>query len=116
MENCIKCNSGDVCLSCKEGYQINDNKKCEKINSEEDEENKLSTGEIVGIVFGCIGFLLIVIIIILLLIKKCAKNDSNNIINIIKIEDDIKSWNKNQEEQNEINIYTTKRRSIGNKK
>ena len=62
MENCIKCNSGDVCLSCKEGYQINDNKKCEKINSEEDEENKLSTGEIIGIVFGCIGFLLIVII------------------------------------------------------
>ena len=116
MENCIKCNSGDVCLSCKEGYQINDNKKCEKINSEEDEENKLSTGEIVGIVFGCIGFLLIVIIIILLLIKKCAKNEGNNSINIIKIEDDIKSRNKNQEEQNEINIYSTKRRSIGNKK
>ena len=112
MENCIKCNSGDVCLSCQEGYQINDNKKCEKINSEKDDGYKLSTGEIIGIIFGCIGFLLILIITILLFMKKYSKNNGNN---IVKIEDDIKSCDKNQEEQNEIKIYTTKRRTIENK-
>lgn len=43
MTNCIKCNSSYVCLLCQDGYNINNNKKCEIINIEKVKDNKLPT-------------------------------------------------------------------------
>ena len=62
IDNCITCNSSTVCTECKEEFEVK-NSKCQKKETQVNDkgkDNKLSTGAIVGIVFGCLGFLLII--------------------------------------------------------
>ena len=73
--NCEKCSSKTKCTSCKKGYELED--KDGKTICEED--NGLSTGAIIGIVFGCVGFLAIVIIIIICILKRRNKEDKGEL-------------------------------------
>ena len=57
ISNCQKCSSKIKCTSCYKGYELED--KDGKTICEEDDG--LSTGAIIGIVFGSVGFLLIVV-------------------------------------------------------
>ena len=115
--NCITCDSGTVCTSCQNGFRL-DNNKCVS-NNNEDDDNNLSTGAIIGIVFGSLGFLLIVGGIIYYLLNKVYKKGKNPINNIgendkIEInEEKIEKVQKNeeipQENQNQIDSYSIKR-------
>ena len=62
--NCIKCTSNNICILCQEGFFVNDDNICEKelLNTENDNDNdnKLSTGGIIGIVIGLIAFVFII--------------------------------------------------------
>ena len=69
--NCQKCSSQTICTLCKSGYELDDEDGtviCEK--EDDDDDDGLSTGAIIGIVFGCIGFLAIVALIIICLLKR----------------------------------------------
>ena len=88
IENCLTCVSSTVCTSCKSGFKLNNN-----ICNEDEDDDKLSTGAIIGIVFGCLGFLLILALIVYFLFKKYFKKnngDNNN-------NDDRKDENYNDE-------------------
>ena len=128
IDNCISCTSKTECTSCQNGFILNSNKKCEKVNNDNDE--KLSTGAIIGIVFGCLGFLIVSALVGYYLYKKffIKKGDipSNNVQNNIqtikekndKIQEneDIEEINVEPEkeiEQNKI-VKHTNRRSIHN--
>ena len=67
--NCQKCSSKIKCTLCYKGYELED--KEGKTICEEDEG--LSTGIIIGIVFGCVWFLLIVVLIIICILKRRNK-------------------------------------------
>ena len=70
ISNCIKCTSGTECILCQNGFELN-NKICNKIEANnDDDDDKLSTGAIIGIVFGCVGFLAIVLGIIYFIMRK----------------------------------------------
>ena len=73
------------------------NKKCDKINNDED---NLSTGGIIGIAFGCLGFILIIIFLICYLIKRNKKqNEYHGDINVLSEE---KIEKKNEQENDGI--------------
>jgi len=58
MEGCSKCNSKAVCISCQEGYELNeDTQKCEPTS---DHTFLIIIGAIVGglLVIGVLAFLL----------------------------------------------------------
>ena len=119
MDNCITCESGSVCTSCQEGFILNDNKLCHKI--EEDDDDGLSTGAIIGIVFGCVGFLLIVAGIVYYLISKVFKTNKGNIPNEMKDDVKISEEKKDTIFENEENapvqkdpMTTNNKRSIHN--
>ena len=120
MDNCIKCDSGTVCTSCQEGFNLNNNHLCSKIDTNNNNDKKndgLSTGAILGIVFGCVGFLLIVAGVIYLLVTKVFKKNKNVIPHSkndkVEIENegqDVALENKEKvPEQNEPISKTTKR-------
>ena len=71
MSNCHTCNSGSVCTSCQEGFNL-DNNKCIK-SDEDDKDSGLSKGAIVGISLGSVLFLLIIIGIGYIIYKKKLK-------------------------------------------
>ena len=125
--NCITCESSTKCLSCKEGFNVNNN-ICTSIIPNDD--NKLTTGAIIGIVFGCFGFLLIVAGALYFLMNKYFLKKNNNINDIpeIEINNRIETTEgkgvNNQEEdakvpenenENKVVVHTT-RRSIHNVK
>ena len=56
--NCIICDSGTVCTSCQNEFRLDNNIYVS--NNMEDGSYNLSTGAIIGIVFGCLGFILII--------------------------------------------------------
>ena len=129
IDNCFSCISKTVCTSCQNGFRLNSNKICEKINNDND-DNKLSTGAIIGIIFGCLGFLICVAFLLYYLYKKYFKKndntDLNNAQNNVQITEgkndkvqeieDIEEINVNPEkeiEKNNIAIHKT-RRSIHN--
>ena len=119
MDNCITCESGSVCTSCQEGFILNDNKLCHKID--EDDDDGLSTGAIIGIVFGCVGFLLIVAGIVYYLISKVFKTNKSNIPNEMKDDVKISEEKKDTIFENEENapvqkdpMTTKNKRSIHN--
>ena len=101
-----------------------------KIESDDDDD-KLSTGAIIGIVFGCVGFILIVLGIIYYILKKGKKDNQitqlNNEEKISeeKVEGDNIYNNNNQHEdeiqiedidkQNQVNIHSKAKRKISNK-
>ena len=58
IQNCQKCSSVTKCTLCYNGYELNEeNGKIMCKKQEEADDNGLSTGAIIGIVFGCIIFL-----------------------------------------------------------
>ena len=65
IQNCQKCDSKTKCTSCRKGYKLKD-EDGKTICKEEG----LSTGAIIGIVFGCVGFLAIIVLIIICILKK----------------------------------------------
>ena len=73
MENCDTCSSSTECTSCVSGYYFKNDNLCEKIIEKNDDNDGLSTGGIVGIVVGCIGFLLIAGLIAYYFLKKIIK-------------------------------------------
>ena len=131
INNCIKCTSNTICTYCEEGYKVNENYLCQKIISDDNsDDNGLSTGAIIGIVFGCLGFLLFVALTGYYLYKKFynkrqpkigesidnkieteLKNDEKIDVNNVGKENDEKIEEKI--EKNNIMIHTT-RRSIHN--
>ena len=129
--NCIICDSSTVCTSCEEGFFLN-NKICSKIinnKNNDDNDSGLSKGKIIGIVFGCFGFLLLIVGIVFFIINKLSKKNknSNNITNIeendkVEIVDDkiskdekVEKAQENEEKivenlkQNDIVIHSVKR-------
>ena len=96
-----------------------------------DDDDKLSTGAIIGIVFGCVGFILIVLGIIYYILKKGKKDNQitqlNNEEKIIKekVETDNIYNNNNQhddeiqiedvDKQNQVEIHSKAKRKISNK-
>ena len=90
-----------------------------KIESDDDDDDKLSTGAIIGIVFGCVGFILIVLGIICFILKKRKKdyqitqpnNEEKN--NNQQHEDEIKI--EDIDKQNQVEIHNNAKRKISNK-
>ena len=88
IQNCQKCSSQTICTLCKNGYKLEDKDGtviCEKEDEKDDDDNDkdddddgLSTGAIIGIVFGCAGFLLIVALIIFCLIMRKKETEKEN--------------------------------------
>ena len=121
IDNCISCESSTKCISCKNGFSVNNNYLCEEIP---EDNSKLSTGAIIGIVLGCLFFLLLVVIIGYFVIKKIFKKnegvkiDSGVPVNEPKGEnaeiEEIKMPENDEDDmQNKIVVHT-KRRSIHN--
>ena len=128
IENCITCESSNKCLTCQNGYEIMNNICKEIVNGDNNKNKALSTGAIVGIVFGCLGFLLLVAGTAYFLMNKFFKK--NIIYNNANIENNnrvtIEEENKDEEPKNEVKdiennnkyeviVHTTKR-SIRNEK
>ena len=116
IENCITCSSSTICTSCQNGFKVNDNNICEKMN-ESNDDFELSTGAIIGIVIGCVGFLALIIFggyylyknvfnmknkIIEEKVQNTDKNEENK-------EDENKPENEEQFEENKIVVHNTKR-------
>ena len=117
INNCITCTSTTICTLCKDGFKINNNICVDAKSLDDDSDDKLSTGAIIGIVFGCIGFLAIVAVVAYFLLKKLkkpleAKVDSSIVINENKVDN---LENQNQDENAEkTEEATTKKRRIQN--
>ena len=111
LDNCIKCKSKTECISCQEGFFINNN-ICEKIES--DKNKNLSTGAIIGIIVGCLCFLILVGVLVWYFYKlKASKNiipQKEEITNgkNLKGQENEKE-NANQIEKDSIVIHNTKR-------
>ena len=90
-----------------------------KIESDDDDDDKLSTGAIIGIVFGSVGFILIILGIICFILKKRKKdnqitqlnNEEKN--NNQQHEDEIKI--EDVDKQNQVEIHSNAKRKISNK-
>ena len=81
--NCQKCSSQTICTLCKNGYELEDKDGktiCEKKDDNKDDDDGVSAGAIIGIVFGCIGFLAIVALIIICLLKRRNKENEGEIV------------------------------------
>ena len=107
MDNCITCDSSTVCTSCQAGFVLSGN----LCSNADDGDDGLSTGAIIGIVFGCIGFLLLVAGIAFFLITKVFKKNINNVIqmdanNKVEIQEE-KGVEK--EKVNEVVLHKAKR-------
>ena len=123
MDNCITCDSSTVCTSCQEGFTLNDH-SCSNIANDEDDDG-LSTGAIIGIVFGCVGFLLLIAGVVYFLMAKVFKKNNNNDMETIpnekveipeeKADKEPENEEKNlqKEKENEAVVHT-KRRTIHN--
>ena len=114
LDNCVKCLSKTICTHCQEGFVINNN-ICEKIK---DSDNNLSTGAIVGIIVGCLVFLLLVAGLVYYLLKKKIANkiivDNGNAPEKVEMTDEkMKKENEkengNRTEKNPVMIHTIKR-------
>ena len=112
LDNCIKCISNTKCISCNEGYIVNNN-FCEK-NSDNDDDNGLSTGAIIGIVCGCLLFIFLILILLYIFRKKIFHKTN------IDIEVDNGDIKKEEMNEKELEIKTEKEsvmiHSIKNKK
>ena len=122
IENCISCTSSTICTSCQNGYKINNDNTCEKINDSSDDD--LSKGAIAGIVIGSAAFLALIVIGGYFLYKNVINKQNNEIK--IKVENTEKQGDKIQENQEKheiieqleeinIDVHETKR-TIHNKK
>ena len=87
IDNCLKCTSNNICILCKEGFVVNNDNICEKVLRDEDNDDKLSTSGIIGIVIGSVVFLCIIGFGVYFLIKRSKNNNINIIESIEKIEE-----------------------------
>jgi len=78
IDNCITCSSSTTCTSCQNGFKINSNNICEKIN-DSDDDSGLSTGAIIGIVIGCVAFLALIALLVYYLYNKFFAKSNNTI-------------------------------------
>ena len=117
IDNCITCSSKTVCTKCQEGFKINNN-ICQMIsNSNDDKDKKLSSGAIIGIVFGCVGFLLIVAGVVYFLLNKFKKiSPTKSETNLPVSEEVEKNFENVQQDviQNNPDSEKVKKRSIHN--
>ena len=124
ISKCITCLSSTLCTSCQEGFTLNNNNQCydekNNINNDDEKKSNLSTRAIIGIVFGCLGFLLIVAGIVYFLMNKVfiKKNEIDTGINN-KIEINEGNTKKVQDYQENATISvekknTSSKRSIHN--
>ena len=116
INNCITCSSTTICTLCKDGFKINNN-ICVEATSSNGDDDKLGTGAIIGIVFGCIGFLAIVGLVAYFLLKKFIKPQEVKINSSIVINENKGDnlENPNQEENVErTEEATRKKRRIQN--
>ena len=78
ISGCEKCNSSTQCISCKIGFNFNDNNLCKKTLS----KSELTSAQICGIVIGCVGVILIFAFAVLFLSRKSnfskVKLDTNS--------------------------------------
>lgn len=131
INNCVTCESSTKCLSCENGFDLkNDiciNKESDSNdgNDNNDDNNKLSTAAILGIVFGCLGFLLILAGTGYFLFNKfIRKNNFKNTIETVdghtnerkKIDVVQEDTEKVVEEIKDNIVVHTNKRSISNKK
>ena len=107
INNCIKCSSSTNCLLCQEGFEVKNN-ICQSIsggNENNDnnnkEDKKLSTGAIVGIVLGILGFLLIAAGLVFFLMNKYRKQQTvpNTIPDEEKMEEKMEEKIKEKEKE-----------------
>ena len=118
IDNCIKCLSRSECILCQNGFELNNN-ICKKIEINDNDDDKLSTGAIIGIVFGCLGFLLIVAAFIYFFVIKKMKgnigNNENTVFNEEKIKSEkIENNEKNKQKEDEINLEETEKKNVVN--
>ena len=107
IENCLTCTSETKCISCIEGFEIVDD-KCQKIINQEND--KLSTASIVGIVLGGVGFLSIASFLTYYFLRKLKiSKKSNN--NVAKTENEEKLGKEDKIEEIEENVGSLKQSS-----
>ena len=98
----------------------------EIISNDDNDDNKLKTGAIIGIVFGCLGFFLLVAGALYFFMAKFFKKngDVDNIIenNMVEVTEEKRENNQEEdarvpenENENKIEVHTN-RRSIHNVK
>ena len=105
IDNCLKCTSNNICILCKEGFVVNNDNICERVLRDEDNDDKLSTGGIIGIVFGSVVFLCIIGFGVYFLLKRAK----NNNINIIESREKIEENRDKIVETQKIDVKSTKR-------
>ena len=117
--NCVACTSSSVCKECQKDFVLKDN-KCQLTSNQDGgskSSSKLSTGAIIGIVLGCLGFLLLIAGGVYFLLnfrknKTMTTTETNLAVNEEKV------FNSDNEEQgvnqNAIEEGKTKKRSIHN--
>ena len=126
INNCITCESSTKCLSCKDGFNVENDICTEIISNDDNDDNKLKTGAIIGIVFGCLGFFLLVAGALYFFMAKFFKKngDVDNIIenNMVEVTEGKRENNQEEdarvpenENENKIEVHTN-RRSIHNVK
>ena len=89
MDHCITCSSSTICTSCQTGFKINNNNLCEKINESNDDSKGLGTGAIIGIVIGCIAFLVLIALLVYYLYNKFFKKSNGENFNMNTIGDKV---------------------------
>ena len=119
---CMQCTSNGNCIKCAPNYNSKGN-GCINPNDEDDSDN-LSKGAIIGIVFGCLGFLIIIAILIYFFLKKyifkkddkIENIDENNGIEAIEIQkENVPQTEGTIENDNRNQVITHKKRKINNK-
>ena len=107
IENCLTCTSETKCISCIEGFEIVDD-KCQKIINQEND--KLSTASIVGIVLGGVGFLSIASFLTYYFLRKLKISKKSN-KNVAKTENEEKLGKEDKIEEIEENVGSLKQSS-----
>ena len=121
IDNCDTCYSITACTQCQEGYIVDNNICKSQSNPVNNDDDGLSTGAIVGIVIGCLSFLLMIVGLLLFLIKKgklfnkqknniTIANDEENVVKTFSNENNNENNKCDEEKENE----TKSRRTIHN--
>ena len=111
LENCDECSSKDKCTKCIYGFQAQEG-KCIKTEQEMKDHDKLMALAIAGIVLGTIAIVGVILIIAYILWKKLF-DKKNAYFETIEGKN-LPSENNENNVYNQIEIQSTKKRSIHN--
>ena len=125
IDNCDTCYSITACTQCQEGYIVNNNICRSQSNPANDDDDGLSAGAIVGIVIGCLSFLLMIVGLLLFLIKKgklfnkqknniTIANDEENVVKTFSNENNNENNNEDNKSPEEKENENKTRRTIHN--